>query len=56
MIISQTISHGAQPEEHAAIASLNRMDAEMNVWLGAARAKRMHNEPTAPARKEETAA
>jgi len=47
---------GAQAEQHAAIASLNRMDAQVDAWLAAARARRMQNEPTASTRKEEIAA
>ena len=52
----QVHNAGAKAEEHAVFASLNRMDAQMDAWLAAARARRMQNEPTASARKDEIAA
>jgi hypothetical protein len=48
---------GAQAEEHAAIASRNRLDAEAEAHIAAARAARsMQNEPNAAAGKERNAA
>ena len=46
---------GAQAEEHAAIASLNHIEDEVDAMLAAVRAKKQ-SEPTAAARKEHTAA
>ena len=46
----------AQAALHGDQMAINRIEAETNAWLAGVRARRMQHEPTAPARKEETAA